>query len=230
MKTCAVIMAAHKAVPFIEQAVGSFWNQLPEAGWRYELRLGVDGCHDTREYLRGAGIPHHYSLVNVGPYVMRNSLIALGEADAYAIFDADDVMLPYYLRTLLPREKDGIVGGGRRQIREDGSLIPGPPLGFGYGVSVITGETMRKLGGFLSVKVAGDSEFLRRAGRAGIKVRRYAGCVYYRRIHGNSLTQSEETGRYSNFREKVKAYLRSDEVAKMPTCIEPQTVKLLEWP
>src|SRR4030042_5356260 len=95
MKTCAIIIPVYNCAEYLSDCIESVNRQLRWNRWQYELRLGGDGCRETNNLC--SGIPHFYSERNVGAYVMRNSLMYVGRADAYSIFDADDVMCDDFL-------------------------------------------------------------------------------------------------------------------------------------
>jgi glycosyltransferase involved in cell wall biosynthesis len=192
-RPAAVVVAAYRATRWIGEALESIDAQEPAPGWRYELRLGVDGCEETSALLRAAGRPHWYSPENVGPYVMRNSLITARPAGAYAIFDADDRMGPGYLRTLLGTVRDGIVGAARRQIDADGNVIKDFSA-FAGGVAVISGPAWERLGGYRDWRIAADHDLIVRAQRLRIAVQAVGEVLYSRRVHPDSLTRHPETG------------------------------------
>lgn len=128
---CAVIVAAYQAPRWIGECLDSIDSQEPLEGWSYETRIGVDCCVDTALALKARGTPFWWSPAGtgadgqrgVGCYLIRNALIAKAPADAYAIFDADDVMEPNYLRTLLSIMGEGISGGARTGMDMQGKLV-----------------------------------------------------------------------------------------------------------
>lgn len=197
---CAVIMAAHKATRWILEAIESIDNQVVRPRWSYELRIGVDGCEETSRVLQRVGRPHWFSPVNVGPYVMRNSLIQLEPAGAYAIFDADDLMRPTYLSAVLEGVgADDICGAGRAHVDENRRLLR-RRSGFRHGVAIISAGAWARLGGYRAWPVAADHDLILRAKALGVKVRRIEHALYLRRVHKDSLTQQPRTGFKSELR------------------------------
>lgn len=187
-------MAAWRATRFILEALESIDRQEPRPGWSYSLRVGVDGCEATSRLLFRAGRPHWYSPKNVGAYVMRNSLIQLEPAAAYAIFDADDLMKRDYLRTLLGGiGSDGIAGGGRTHVDENRKLMR-RRVGYRHGVAVISHAAWEKVGGYRPWPIAADHDLIMRAKNLGVPVRPTNKALYLRRVHPSSLTQNEKTG------------------------------------
>lgn len=225
MKKCAVIVAAYKAAPYIGAMLESFDKLKKLDGWEWELRIGVDACPETARELDIQGVPYETALENVGAYVMRNSLIAKGRADCYAIFDADDTFDPDYLASLVPlAEKYGFAASHKRVVSESGDIIEAD-RSYGGGQCVFTHETLERLGGFRSSRVSSDLDFTLRAMQSGINIA-VSPCVLwsYRRTPG-SLTGNPETDCNSKYRAGIEAKheeLRAFHGVK----IKPETINL----
>jgi len=203
----AVIMAAWRAAPFIGEAIESWGAVDVPDGCSVDLRVGVDGCKQTAAALDALGVRYAWSRKNVGPYVIRNSLVAHGPADAYAIFDADDRVLPRYLLDLLPLLGKGIAAGGRHTIDEAGERTEGRIMGHVNGVCLISHAAWERVGPFLPWRVAADAEWHRRAKRLGVRKRTTATAVYERRRWPGALTQRPATGFRSPARLAAKAMI-----------------------
>jgi hypothetical protein len=174
--------------------------------------------------LKDAGIAHYWSPANVGPYMVRNALMRR-HADCWAIFDADDVMPPEYLRVLVPMaDPDAIAGSAR--IHVDANLIPitRNRLPWQNGAAVFSGEAMRRLGSFRPWRFAADADATYRATKLGIRQRRAHSVTYLRRRHGASLTMLPDVGAHSRARNTLKAEGRrladAGELHVAPVCAE----------
>jgi glycosyltransferase involved in cell wall biosynthesis len=199
----AVILAAFQAENWIADSIRSIRSQRLPGGWHLDLRIGVDGCERTSRFLRLLNEGHWFSPCNVGAYVMRNSLINLAEADAYAPFDADDMMLEGYLNTLIRfAVPDSIAGAGRITSSQD--QFNGEFDGYSNGVCVISKNAWNRLGGYASWRIAADHELIKRALALGIKVKSSAQTLFLRRVHGNNLTTLPDTGKGSIARKAKK--------------------------
>jgi hypothetical protein len=203
--TCAVVMAAYRAKRWILTTLESIREQETRDGWTYSLRIGVDGCEETSSLLLAEGEPHWFSPTNVGPYVMRNSLIELEPAEAYAVFDADDVMLPGYLASLLSWMRDGIAGASRHNIDPGGVVTSDQRIPYHSGVAVFSDEVWQRLGGYREWPIAADHDFVLRAKALDIGVTRIKQVLYHRRIHPGSLTQDPTSGYRTEIRARFKA-------------------------
>jgi glycosyltransferase involved in cell wall biosynthesis len=204
----AVIIAAYQAAPFIAECVASWRAVTLPRDVTVELRIGVDGCEDTARALDVLGVPYAWSTVNVGPYVIRNSLIESAPADAFAIFDADDRVLPRYLRDLVPILGKGIAAGGRYTIDEAGKRIDARVKAHVNGVCLISATAWRRVGPFLPWRIAADAEWHKRAKRLGVRKQTVRSPVYERRKWPGALTQQEATGFGSAARASAKAAIR----------------------
>lgn len=227
MKTIAVVVAAWRAERWIGDCIKSIRAQRGVESWRVEIRVAVDGCEATSAELLRLGVPHWWSPVNVGPYILRNTLIGKGRAAAYATFDADDMMEPLYLEHALRLARPcGIAGTGRMTINERGQVTSRRSR-YGHGVSVFMHDAWMRLGGFRSWRVAADADMIARAKALGIRVRATSRPLYRRRKHANGLTVMPETGMGSDLREAVKA-----ESARLleagDLVVIPETIPL-EW-
>lgn len=223
---CAVIIAAYRAAPFIEECLDSIREQLPRSGWEYSVRIGVDGCISTHQKLLELGVTHWMSDRNGGPYLMRNSLIELLRADAYAIFDADDVMYPHYLLETLARVgRNQIAGAARDQLDARGRVVKRRAR-FEHGVCTISDAAWRRLGGYRPWPIVADHDLIVRARALRIPVWTITEALYGRRQHPESLTQKKGTGLRSSFRMKYKK--RTDALVAKGSLqlLSPATTKL----
>lgn len=227
MQTCAVVMAAYRATSWILQALDSIDAQRSHGGWQYEVRIGVDGCEQTSRLLLDAGRAHWFSHENVGPYVIRNSLIRISPASAYAIFDADDVMRPEYLRTLLGCVgESGIAGAARWQVDAFGTPLNDRPSPFRGGVAVVSHSAWSRLGGYRAWRIAADNDLIVRARAMKIPVRTVTSALYDRRVHEDSLTRRPETGFGSQPRKELKRAAQQLIKGGCDLCVAPVTVPL----
>lgn len=210
MMKCAVIVAAYKAQRYILQCLKSIDSQNPLTGWEYEVRVGVDGCKATADILQRAGISFHHSKENVGTYIMANSLIALGPADMYARFDADDYMLPEYLSTVIPVALDYGIAHAAHVVRPNRFSRPR------VGQVTFTAELLERLGGFREARVHSDRDFSRRAALAGFDIQGMRGDdrlkrgLFLRNLNMTSLTHGPIYGHRSKYRMAMK-----NEMAKL---------------
>ena len=81
----SVIIPAYKATKFIDECLDSIKG--------VEILVGVDSCQETLDHLiPRKNIRLFFFTKNVGPYVIKNSLVDEATHDNILFFDADDVL------------------------------------------------------------------------------------------------------------------------------------------
>lgn len=227
MKKCAVIIAAYNADKYILECYNSVKNQIPLEGWKYDIRIGCDGCQKTADILRKNNIPFYMSEKNVGAYITRNSLMAVSPADVYSIFDADDVMFPDYLSKTLQTPYCAVMTA-KINCNENLKPIQGARIEKG-GAITFTHSVLSDLGGFYGVRCAADTDFMYRLGMAGYSIFDINEPLYYRRRHSQSLTKKSDTGIGSTYRKKVWSMMtekRNEGIIKINPTIIPLIKKM----
>ena len=214
---CIAAKAGKNAQRFIKECVEGIRAQVLPAGWTLDLRFGVDACPATSAALTEQGIPHWTSDAQVGAYVMRNSLVALRPAHAYAIFDCDDVMKPRYLEWACHAYPDKITGASRE---ENGTRRP-----WVHGVATFGHKAWEKLGGYRAWVCLADSDMIRRAQMLGITRHRSEPALYFRRMHASSLIHSKDTGIGSPLRREMQKAIERG-ILKRDLVVVPVTTPL----
>jgi len=227
MKTCAICICAYDCAEFIPSLIRGIRNQYKTPGWEYEFRIGVDACAKTAAALKKERFPYLMAEYNVGHGVLRNALIYHGRADAYAYFDADDVMMPAYLsRNLSVLKNNNIVMAAKYNVDVNLKIRNGPIVQNG-GAMTIPHRVIEYLGGFAHYRCAIDTDLMDRAKMAGFKIFPIKEGLYYRRAHAKSLTRAPKTGMRSDYRKQSWAAMTA--VRKLGVIkIKPALVALCE--
>lgn len=226
-KRVSFIIAVYDCSGYIMDCVNSIVGQNKPSGWLVDFRIGVDGCIKTSAILTRNKIKHYFSPRNVGAYIMRNSLIALGKSDAYAYFDADDVAGPSYISTSIrAMARTGIVLTGKYQADEKLKIIKTSGAEKG-GAMTFTHEIWEAVGGFYGYRCAADTDFMKRVEMAGYSIELFNQPLYYRRRHAKSLTKAVKTGMGSPYRKKAWKEM-CDKRAQGIIKIKPTVVELEE--
>ncbi len=186
----------------------------------------MDACSETSAVLKKNRIPHYYSLMNVGHYVMRNSMIALTSADVYFYFDADDAMLNNCCKRVIEEiDKTGFVMPGKLNCNSNLQPHSKQAVVENGGAMVFKSEILQKVGGYKNYKCAADTDFLRRIEMAGYIIHKIKEPLYLRRSHPNALTKRKDTGMGSEYRKKVWEIMTAERKAGIIK-INPVIVKL----
>jgi hypothetical protein len=95
---------------------------------------------------------------------------------------------------------------------------------------VFDNSVLDKIGGFAPYRCAIDTDFMRRAEMAGIKIEQLKKAMYYRRSHGKALTKNPKTGMGSDFRKKQWSEMTENRERGIYKII-PETVELrhISW-
>lgn len=208
MKKIAVIIPAYKVHRYIHDCITSVIRQNLPDGWTLEVRVGCDGCEQTKEALKNIhyqNVYYYHSENNVGAYVIRNTLIYLQYADIYALFDADDIMLSGYLyETIEKFEKEykQFVMTSKYQCNNMMTTIRRISMQQGGAMS-FDNTVLSALGSFHAVRCAADTDFMERAKNNGFEIYFIKKPLYKRRVHGNALTQAVKTCYGSDYRKTV---------------------------
>lgn len=229
MKIISVLISAYDSKEFIKDVINSILLQKIPSNYCLEVLIGIDGCDKTWQEVikyRNNNFRFIRMAKNYGTYITFNTLMNYSSGDLIARFDADDVMLDNYLsdqinifesdsdihltRTwsiytdnkknpILHKLQDGTCtsAAGERQKGSDGQFM-------------MRKDVWKVLGGFKPWVCFADTDFFIRAQFSQFNLFEIEKYLYLRRVHENSLTQSKETGYYSEIRKRYKEILRQE--------------------
>ena len=226
----SIIVPAYDAADFIEPCVSSILNQ--ETGCNIEILIGIDNCQATLSKLKSISdlpdtVKIYYSKKSAGPYVIRNSLLSKAKYDNILFFDADDIMMPNLVSTVLsyysnsrPVRFKYLNFTDRWNYKTKNT----PFKRVADGVFFINKEVMERIGGFQGWLCGADSEFIKRCDINGITSIKLKECLFYRRLHRKSLTQKPSTNHRSRIRNKAKLFIKNNRDWSIP--VEIKTINL----
>jgi len=222
----SIIIPAFGAAEYIEACLDSIATQISDVP--LEILIGVDNCATTLTKLnqikgKYPNLTIYYSPVNVGPYVIRNSLTEFCKYENILFFDADDIMKNTLIETVL-NNSDFIKPVRFRYFDfkngDDYLTLHKPYPNTGEGVFFIPLKTFNIIGGFQNWPCGADSEFKVRCNKNNIKSIELTDFLFYRRLHNKSLTQDPATGYRSNLRENIKNKIKNNKDWKIPIQIK----------
>jgi len=230
----SIIIPAYKAKHFLEECLDSIQKQthFKNSENKYEILLGIDNCKETLN--RALEIKSKYKNLNifmmdenVGPYIVKNTLIPLVKYDHILFFDADDIMnvnmIQYlakysYIPFVRFRYKEFIVKNNKREYISASALA--------HGVTFCQKSLLNNVGGFQSWRCSADTEFFSRIEKF-FKHKHLQEILFYRRNHNNSLTRASETNMRSKIRKEysqkckeLKNKYNKDNIKIIPTTIK----------
>ena len=221
MNRLSVLVAAYEAQVWLEACIDSIIQQALPKGVELELIIGVDACSDTLEtakallpYLAPKDVKILLLEQNSGPYVMFNTMMNYASGEGICRFDADDVMLPGYLKKQFEQLQLGSQMTMTWSIFTDVQLRPTPTVLEYYtrripneeftegceGQFMLQRGLWNNLGGFRPWRCGADTDLLDRILALGVTPRVIEEFLYYRRMHKNSLTRDPATNFDSELR------------------------------
>jgi glycosyltransferase involved in cell wall biosynthesis len=234
----SVIIPAHGAAKYICECIGSIINQRT---WLdIEILIGVDNCDSTKKELsksksffpkdegKKIRVFETKESNNVGPYLIRNSLVKKATKPLVLFFDADDIMMLDMVTSVYSLVRKGCFVRFPYINFKDGD---GPSSGnfvptVAEGVFCCGVDLFNKIGGFQPWLCGADSEFIKRSGKNKIRTLEIKYPLFYRRLHRNSLTNSPETGRNSKIRSRYRRYIEKNHDWSIP--IDTKCVDMVE--
>ena len=187
----SVIVPAYKATKFIDECLDSLKGA--------DILVGVDNCQETLDHLlTRTDIRLFFFEKNVGPYIIKNTLVDRARFDNILFFDADDVLAEGVLEkieeALLPVDYVKLKYiNFYTKITTEGNKM-------NDAVIAIKRPVFNKLNGFQPWRCAADTEFAYRLEYNKLKVKQLDCLAYHRRLHGANLTLAKETGHGSPIR------------------------------
>lgn len=186
----SIIIPAYKATKWIDECIKSI--NIVGA----EILIGVDGCEETYNHIKHRENVFYFPK-NVGPYVIKNTLVDVAKNENIIFFDADDVMVTDALEEIyLSLQRSEYVK--LNYVNFEDRIKPGHMMN--DAVIGIKKSVFNSLNGFYPWKCGADTEFGYRLKYNNIKEGKINQLCYHRRIHGENLTIRKETGHGSPIR------------------------------
>jgi glycosyltransferase involved in cell wall biosynthesis len=200
-----VIIPAYKATKYIDECLAS----LPGA----EILVGIDRCKETFDhFLDKTDIKTFYFTENVGPFVIKNTLIDEASHDKILFFDSDDILVEGVLDRI-EKALDDVDYVKLNYINFTGK-INNKGHKMNDAVIAINRPIFNELNGFQAWRCGADTEFAKRLEFNKKKHIVLDDVAYYRRLHNNNLTLRKETGHGSPIRQQYIKYISKCERSK----------------
>lgn len=226
----SILISAYKTAPYIEECLDSIASQdyFKDGRHKYEILVGIDNDPDVDDklykiYKKYKNLRIFYMEKNVGTYVVFNTLLQYAKGDRILRFDSDDIAKPHLISSIIDFDEDVIQFKFENKY-ESGYLDDLPGTQIPDGVALINKSVFDKYGAYQDWRCAADTEFLTRL-KGKISIRKVREELFYRRIWDGSLTQQEETGRFSGLRNSYRKKIYSKKLepkieTKVTSCLE----------
>lgn len=201
---CSVIIPAFKANHFLDQCLNSIMTSIK--GYNVEIIVGIDACQETLGWFEKKQFKNlniYWFENNVGPYIIKNTLVDFAKSDNILFFDADDVMAPSMIENFIKNIKLSPLVKFKYSDFNNNTGInkPLPNTWYGEGVFGIKKDLFNRLNGFEGWICAADTEFQLRLRHNKISSKNVSEISFYRRLHSNNLTVNPKTRYGSSLRQ-----------------------------
>jgi len=207
----SIIITAYQAQDYIEECLNSVETQTYFVGNDdFEVIVGVDGCEETLDKILEIRDKYRNLRIlmmkkNRGTYVTTNTIISQVKNEDIIRFDSDDIMMPEMVNEIMVfRGEANVIRLKYVKLFEN---MKTTFHSYAHGVIYLTRTLFNELGGYRAWSCAADTELLKR-GKSIITEKFINKPVFFRRMHGNSLTGSSEFGPQSEVRRKYREMIR----------------------
>jgi glycosyltransferase involved in cell wall biosynthesis len=205
MEGVSIIIPTHGTPEYLKECINSIRNQ--KIDFNYEILLGVDNCKETLKSIEDdkdfyKEIRLYYFRENVGPFIIKNTLIDLTTYDNILFFDSDDIMVDTMLSDFFNHVKEfDLVRFNYLNFKKN--VEQSKPL-TAWGVFGVKKSVFDRFTCFEPWKCAADSEFIERVTFHKITTKTVEGVSFHRRLHDKNLTLKPDTNMKSKLREEYK--------------------------
>ena len=215
MNGISIIIAAYKTKKYIKEALDSIKQQdYFRDHDNFEILLGIDADPELLEYVKNIkddyfNLHLFYTPVNVGTFVLFNSLAQHAKYDILFRFDSDDVLLSNAVTTIMKHmESFDYLRLSIRTYDETLSRVK-KEYYISRGQIAFKKKVFEATGGYQPWICAADTEFI-------VRIRtRFSGaytknimCKY--RHRSDSLTHNKNTDAVSDIRKQYHEYIRNE--------------------
>lgn len=215
----SVIIPAYKSTKYVDECIASIKGEC-------EILIGVDHCQETYDYLKDVpNIKLYHFTENVGPYVIKNTLVDVAEHENILFFDSDDVLHDGILSVITKELQDidylklNYINFHHKKIEHGHKMNDA--------VIAIKKSAFNSLNGFQPWRCGADTEFAHRLEFNKCKTKRFTEFCYHRRIHNENLTVKKETTHGSPIRQSYVAVINKNIQAK--NWPNPQTKTIQDY-
>jgi glycosyltransferase involved in cell wall biosynthesis len=220
-----IIIPTYNNVSFIDKCLNSIKENINEF-LKIEIIIGIDNCEKTKKHILNSNlyvdsnISVYYFEKNVGPYVVKNTLIKHATNEKIIFFDSDDYFKNNSIKNVANSlNRYDYVLFKFNNIKNE--VIDLSKDSYSTGVAGVKKSTFLSLNGYYPWTCAADSEFGRRIKSRNIKCFKLNEIIFFRKIHGNNLTIAKETGFNSSIRKRYISLIK-----KLASNNYPSPIKL----
>lgn len=222
----SIIIPAYKARKYIDECLSSIRSNV-----EHEVLIGVDNCEETYSHIKHLENVFFFTQ-NVGPYVIKNTLVDLAKYENILFFDSDDIMNASSLHSVCKSLENAdyvklsYVNFFGEKFKLDMVNTPSSRK-MNDGIIAIKRSVFNELNGFYPWRCGADTELHNRLIYNNIKGKSSEDVVCYRRLHGENLTMKKETDYKSSIRAAYMKYI--SQCTKQKRWPNPQIKTIQEY-
>lgn len=210
VKKVSILVTAYKAWETIEATLDSIYAQTYK---NIEVIVGIDGCEKTRDKVlqiraKYKRLKIYYSNINVGTYILSNSLLSICKGHYFVRFDSDDVMYPFMVEELVKVNREFVRCQFNWEKKVSGDIISTEMYSCGPLFAKV--EVVKDLGGYKPWRCSADSDLISRLTALGIHIYRLPKKLFKRYWIKTSLTVAPDTGMGSDYRKNLHRQILTD--------------------
>ena len=201
----SVIVPAYQTAHYIEECISSIKGNV-----EFEILVGIDNCPETYERIKdNKNIRTFFFNRNVGPFVIKNTLVDEAKYDYILFFDSDDIMVKSTLDSIADHTDNDYIM--LRYIDFKGYVTETNLRSrqMTNAVIAIKKSIFNSLNGFQPWRCGADTEFAYRLNYNGYAPKVTENIAYYHRLHNNNLTVKKETTHGSELRKGYANYINT---------------------
>jgi len=210
-KDLSIIIPTFNNVEYIDECINSMIRSCN--GYNYEILIGIDNCSKTYNHIMKKYDLHNHNLQfyffdkNVGPYIIKNSLIHKTNSDNILFFDSDDIIMENSVKLIIDNLNNfDMVRFKFYNFHNNLNNLEISPK-HADGVFAISKKLFLYFNGYEPWVCGADSEMVWRIQSNNKKIKLINDCLFYRRRHSNSLTVKSDTNEKSQLRLKYRGIL-----------------------
>jgi glycosyltransferase involved in cell wall biosynthesis len=215
----SIIIPAYKATKYIDECLSSIQGDV-----EHEILIGVDACEETYNHVKHLDNVFYFDQ-NVGPYVIKNTLIDVAKYDKVLFFDADDIMNAGALERLakVVTNADYVK---LNYVNFNNKKKPDPSgHKMNDAVIAIDKKVFNSINGFYPWRCGADTELANRLIFNNLKPIILSDVFYYRRLHGENITMRKDIGHGSSIRNQYCNIISKNTTSKNWPNPETKTVQ-----
>lgn len=213
-----IIIPTFNNVGFIDECVSSI-KKSHITNFNIRIIIGIDNCEFTKEHINNndlySDVDVYYFNKNVGPYVIKNTLIKYSNTENIIFFDSDDIMESNMVQLINFYLCKGFNFINFKYI-DFGDGLKHNSNNFAEGVIGIKRDLFITSNGYYPWKCAADTEFRERYEYKYGRTFRINTILFKRRIHTVNLTKRTDTGINSNIRNIYKNNIKEFKLNNYP--------------